>query len=44
MFILIAIDLIFYYVDFAKEHINSLNVLLTKKYSLRMPKKIINEG
>ncbi len=40
MLILISTDIIFYCVDFAKEHMNSFNVLLRKKYSLRMPKNI----
>jgi len=40
MLILKTINLIFYYVDIAKEHMNSLSVLLMKKYSLRMPKNI----
>jgi hypothetical protein len=40
MLIFIVINLIFHCVDLAKEQMNSFNVLLVKKYALRMLKNI----
>jgi hypothetical protein len=39
MLIFISIDIIFYCVDFAKEHMNSFNVLLIKKIFIKDAQK-----